>query len=236
MLLFGDRVWHTPRLAGPPPTAAKPPTERNLRTNTYRRCPPEAVQFRRRRHGRQQGNRGEQMGRVGGRAVWAVFAAALAAGVIGGVAHADEMPTSTATTEAPSRSEYVTQLEAICKPGAKATQKAMDGVRDDVHKPSRIPSPPRNSRRRRRSSAARSTRSRTSRDRSADAVAAEEMVRLPQTPGAVPERNRLRSSRSGHTIKAQRLTARFIHHGNLANNVTLAFGFNYCSFRFSRFG
>jgi hypothetical protein len=39
-----------------------------------------------------------------------------------------------------------------------------------------------------------------------------------------------------HTIKAQRLTARFIHHGNLANNVTLAFGFNYCSFRFSRFG
>ena len=42
--------------------------------------------------------------------------------------------------------------------------------------------------------------------------------------------------RDGQTIKAQRLTARFIHNGNLANNVTLAFGFNYCSFKFSRYG
>jgi hypothetical protein len=38
------------------------------------------------------------------------------------------------------------------------------------------------------------------------------------------------------TIKAQRLTARFIHNGNLANNDTLAFGFDYCSFKFSRYG
>ena len=42
--------------------------------------------------------------------------------------------------------------------------------------------------------------------------------------------------RGGHTIKAQRLTGRFIHNGNLANNVTLAFGFNWCSFKFSRYG
>ena len=42
--------------------------------------------------------------------------------------------------------------------------------------------------------------------------------------------------RMDHEIKAQRLTARFIHNGNLANNVTLAFGFDYCSFKFSRFG
>jgi hypothetical protein len=42
--------------------------------------------------------------------------------------------------------------------------------------------------------------------------------------------------RHDHTIKAQRLTARFIHNGNLANNVTLAFGFYYCSFKFSRYG
>ncbi len=39
-----------------------------------------------------------------------------------------------------------------------------------------------------------------------------------------------------HDIKAQRLTARFIENGNLANNVTLAFGFNYCSFKFIRYG
>ncbi len=40
----------------------------------------------------------------------------------------------------------------------------------------------------------------------------------------------------GHTIKAQRLFTRFIHSGNLANNSTLAFGFDYCTFKFSRFG
>jgi hypothetical protein len=42
--------------------------------------------------------------------------------------------------------------------------------------------------------------------------------------------------RAGKAIKAQRLTARFIHSGNLANNVVLAFGFDYCSFKFSRYG
>ena len=39
-----------------------------------------------------------------------------------------------------------------------------------------------------------------------------------------------------NAIKAQRLTARFIHNGNLANNVVLAFGFDWCSFKFSRYG
>ena len=42
--------------------------------------------------------------------------------------------------------------------------------------------------------------------------------------------------RQDHAIKAQRLTARFIHNGNLANNVVLAFGFDCCSFKFSRYG
>jgi hypothetical protein len=42
--------------------------------------------------------------------------------------------------------------------------------------------------------------------------------------------------RASRTVKAQRLTGRFIHNGNLANNVVLAFGFDYCSFKFSRYG
>jgi hypothetical protein len=45
-----------------------------------------------------------------------------------------------------------------------------------------------------------------------------------------------RELRQDHAIKAQRLTARFIHNGNLANNVVLAFGFDWCSFKFSRYG
>jgi hypothetical protein len=167
--------------------------------------------------------------------VGAVFAAALAAGVLGGVASAEETPTSTATAEGPSRTEYVAQLEAICKPGAKATQKAMDGVRDDVHKPSRIPVA-------------------AKKFSKAASIFGGTIDRISEVPRPASDESRLKKwfgylkrqeqylreiasqLRYDHTIKAQRLTARFIHHGNLANNVTLAFGFNYCSFRFSRFG
>ena len=42
--------------------------------------------------------------------------------------------------------------------------------------------------------------------------------------------------RAGRGIAAQRLISRFIHSGNLANRVVLAFGFDYCSFKFSRYG
>ena len=31
-------------------------------------------------------------------------------------------------------------------------------------------------------------------------------------------------------------TQMFFHNGNLANNVVLSFGFEYCSFKFSRYG
>jgi hypothetical protein len=175
------------------------------------------------------------MGRVGGRAVVAVFAVALVAGVAGGGAQAEEIPTSAATAEGPSRSEYVDQLEAICKPGAKATQKAMDGVRDDVHKPSRIPIAAQ------KFSKAASIFGGTINQISAIPRPTADESRLKKWFGYLKRQEQYLKEiatelRADHTIKAQRLTARFIHHGNLANNVTLAFGFNYCSFRFSRFG
>ena len=65
---------------------------------------------------------------------------------------------------------------------------------------------------------------------------AQGVVRLPEAPGGLPEARSPTSCAWATTIKAQRLTARFIHNGNLANNVTLAFGFDYCSFKFSRYG
>ena len=167
--------------------------------------------------------------------MWAVFAAALAVGVVGGVAHAEETPSSTAAVEGPSRTEYVAQLEAICKPGAKETQKAMDGVRDDVHHPSRIPVAAQ------KFAKAASIFGGTINQISAIPRPISDEARLKNWFGYLKRQEQYLHEiagelRSDHTIKAQRLTARFIHHGNLANNVTLAFGFNYCSFRFSRFG
>jgi hypothetical protein len=134
----------------------------------------------------------------------------------------------------PTRDEYVTRLESICKPEAEATQRAMKGVRADIKaehlgvaagkfakvtrifgstikKISKTPRPPADS------------------------------VKLKRWFGFLKKQEsylkqitaQLRAERA---IKAQRLTARFIHNGNLANNVVLAFGFNYCSFKFSRYG
>jgi hypothetical protein len=142
--------------------------------------------------------------------------------------------TSAAAAEAPTRDEYVTQLEGICKPDADATRKAMKGARGDiqaerltlaahkfakatrifgstVRKISAVPPP------------------------SADATKLRKWFGYLKIQQSYLKRitAQLREDRA---IKAQRLTARFIHNGNLANNVVLAFGFDYCSFKFSRYG
>ncbi|HVT00587.1 MAG TPA: hypothetical protein VHE08_08735 [Solirubrobacterales bacterium] len=139
-----------------------------------------------------------------------------------------------AAAEAPSRAEYVARLEGICKPRAAATQVAMRGAKGDL-KAERL------------------------------AIAAGKFAKAARIFGgtvakisAVPRPtadvaklgtwftylNRQESYlkqitaqlRAGRAIPAQRLTARFIHNGNLANNSVIAFGFNYCSFKFSRYG
>jgi hypothetical protein len=142
--------------------------------------------------------------------------------------------TAQGSGEPPSRHEYVAQLEAICKPRVEATQKAMKGVRDDIRAE------------RNGVAAAKFKRGWHLFDGTIESI-----VAVPRPPADVPRLKKWFSYlgaqerylkaitsdlRMGHSIQAQRATARFIHNGNLANNVVLAFGFNYCSFRFSRFG
>jgi hypothetical protein len=139
-----------------------------------------------------------------------------------------------AASEAPTREEYVSRLEKICKPGAEATERVMRGARADV-KQERL--------RVAAGKFARSTKIFTS-----------TLKRMSATSRPSADRPKLRKwfgyldaqqsylgritaqLRAEHAIAAQRLTTRFIHNGNLANNVVLAFGFNYCSFKFSRYG
>lgn len=136
--------------------------------------------------------------------------------------------------EAPTRDEYVDRLEAICKPDAEATQRAMKGARSDL-------------RVERLDVAAKKFAK-------ASSIFGSTVVEIAAVPRPPADTTRLRKwftylnrqksylqqiteqLRQDHAIKAQRLTARFIHNGNLANNVVLAFGFNYCSFKFSRYG
>lgn len=141
---------------------------------------------------------------------------------------------SAPAAEAPTRDEYVTRLEAICKPGALATQKVMKGARVDL-------------RAERLAVAAQKFGK-------ASSIFGSTVKRIAAVPRPPADLTRLgkwftylkrqasyldqitAQLRRGEAIKAQRLTARFIHNGNLANNTVLAFGFDYCSFKFSRYG
>jgi hypothetical protein len=136
--------------------------------------------------------------------------------------------------EGPTRDEYVSELESVCKPDAEATQRAMKGARSDIQ----------------------AERLGVAAGKFAKATqifgSTVKKIAPVQRPTADKERLEkwfvdLRNQesylgqittqlRSDHAVKAQRLIARFIHSGNLANNVVLAFGFNYCSFKFSRYG
>jgi hypothetical protein len=136
--------------------------------------------------------------------------------------------------EAPTRAEYVTRLEGICRPDAEATQVAMRGARSDLRAE------------RLRAAAAKFAQATRIFGGTVRKIAAvprppEDTARLTRWFGYLnAQESYLRritaQLRAGRAIKAQRLTARFIHNGNLANNVVLAFGFRYCSFKFSRYG
>jgi hypothetical protein len=139
-----------------------------------------------------------------------------------------------AAVEPPTRDEYVARLEGMCKPDAEATQRAMKGARSDI-------------RAERLSLAA----GKFAKATSIFGSTVKRISAVPRPPADAAKLSRwfgyLKAQesylqqitvqlRQDRAIKAQRLTARFIHNGNLANNVVLAFGFDYCSFKFSRYG
>jgi hypothetical protein len=141
---------------------------------------------------------------------------------------------SAPAAEAPTRDEYVDQLEAVCKPDAEATQRAMKGARADVQ--------------------AERLKVATAKFAKATSIFGGTVKEISAVPRPTADTAKLskwftylrrqesymrqitEQLRQGHAVKAQRLTARFIHNGNLANNVVLAFGFDWCSFKFSRYG
>jgi hypothetical protein len=136
--------------------------------------------------------------------------------------------------EAPTRPEYVAQLESVCKPDAEATQRAMKGARSDV-----------------RAERLGAAAGKFARATQIFGGTVKEIAAVPRPPADAAKLGKwfgyLKAQesylqritaklRADDPIQAQRLTARFIHNGNLANNTVLAFGFDYCSFKFSRYG
>jgi hypothetical protein len=141
---------------------------------------------------------------------------------------------TSAAAEAPTRDEYVAQLEAVCKPDAEATQGAMKGARGDVSAERLALAAGKFAR-------ATSIFGSTLKTIAAVPRPAADATKLGRWFGYLKTQESYLKQitaqlRADHAIQAQRLTARFIHNGNLANNVSLIFGFNYCSFKFSRYG
>lgn len=154
------------------------------------------------------------------------LAAALAASLL--------LTAAAPAAEAPTREEYVERLEAICKPDNEATQRVMKGARSDVQAE------------RLAVAAAKFARATTIFSGSVRGMEA-----VPMPPADRPKLGRwfgylhdqegylkgvTAQLRADRPVKAQRQIARFIHAGNLANSVILPFGFEACTFKFSRYG
>jgi hypothetical protein len=134
----------------------------------------------------------------------------------------------------PERAEYVSSLETVCKPGVEATQRAVRGVRSDI-KAERLAVAAR-----KLASAARIFDG-TVREIAPVARPALDTAQLSKWFGylRLQEDYLARAAaalRAERIVRYQRNAVRFVHTGNLANDVVIAFGFNYCRFKFSRFG
>lgn len=136
--------------------------------------------------------------------------------------------------EAPTREEYVDSLEVVCKPDAEATQRAMKGARGDINAERMAVAAG-------KFGAATRIFGSTVKEISVEPRPQADAVKLGKWFTYLKRQESYLKQitvelKADHAIPAQRLTARFIHSGNLANNVVLAFGFKYCAFKFSRYG
>ena len=160
---------------------------------------------------------------------WAAGAALVCLLIATGMGNA-EVPTSAPV----ERAGYVKQLEAICAPGAEATRRVVKGVRANVQ------------------------RGLLKRAAGQFARAGQIFGGTVKRIGLVPRPNadkptlarwfidlNLQESylkkialalRTGEKIRAQGYEARFVHYGNVGNNVVLTFEFHSCRFDPTRFG
>lgn len=153
--------------------------------------------------------------------------AAVAAALLGAAVVAAEESGGT------SRSDYVARLERICKPRALATKRAVRGMRSDL--------------RAERLATAAFKFHRAWRLFSATVRRISALPRPPPDRPALSrwfrylrqEESNLRRIvtvlRANKPVAFQHASARFVRSGEAANNVVLAFGFDYCYFKLSRF-
>lgn len=133
----------------------------------------------------------------------------------------------------PTRAEYVARLEGICKPRARATKRAVRGMRADL-RAERLAIAAAKFARALRLFAA------TVRDISPLPRPSADRSTLSRWFGYLnQEEENLRHIvavlHANRPVAFQHASARFVKSGEQADSVVLAFGFNYCYFKLSRF-
>jgi hypothetical protein len=138
-----------------------------------------------------------------------------------------------ATSPDQTRDSYLTRVEPICKQNTKANEKILAGVRSKIKKG-------------RLGVAARQF----TRASGAFGKAVRQLRAVPQPPADATKLNKWlgylqtekkllgeigKALRAGKKSKAQTLSVRLTHNGNLANNVVLGFDFDYCLIDSSKF-
>jgi hypothetical protein len=140
---------------------------------------------------------------------------------------------SPAAAELPDRAEYVAKLEGICEPGSNATELAVQGARGDV-----------------RAERLRVASMKFAQAKRIFARTVREISSVPRPPADAKTLARwfthlarenfylgriAADLRTENLPRFQRVLAEFFHQGNQANNAVISFGFDYCSFKPSRF-
>jgi hypothetical protein len=143
-------------------------------------------------------------------------------------------PATVAGDAASERREYVSELESICKPRALATQRVVKGARGDVSA-ERFDVAAGKFARANRIFSATLKRIGAVRRPPADRAPLRKWFGYLRQQESYLEQIVL-NLEADRGVAAQRLIARFIHNGNLANESVLEFGFNHCAFKFSRYG
>jgi hypothetical protein len=132
-----------------------------------------------------------------------------------------------------TRPEYVAQLEQICKPGSDATERAVGGVRADVRAERLAVAGGKFARAQRIFAATVRSISVVPRPAADRATLSRWFAALGQEKLYLGQM--VKTLRADDVAGFQRVSARFIHEGNRANNAVVSFGFNYCSFKPTRF-
>ena len=132
-----------------------------------------------------------------------------------------------------TRAEYVTRLEAICKPRSEATTRAVRGTRSDIQHERLKLAASKFAKAERIFAGTVSAISRVSRPAAERATLSRWFAALKKETGYL--RGSAVALRAENLPRFERVNGQFFRYGAKTNNIVVSFSFNYCAFKPSRY-